>query len=165
MGTHLRVLIKSFPMSTNMAGFRRFSKIFASLCFGKSSLSIGRVGSTQCLSITKCSWDFPGIPRIMLEFSWKSHLLCKSTTLVSTTTNLSSYTPCHNRIINAFLWRNHLYHSQPSPNHQFLCINRALIASDCWSYQNEYAISAKPLGGPPIMSDCEGYDDNKSLLI
>ena len=28
MGTHLRVLSKSFPMSTNMTGFRRFSKIF-----------------------------------------------------------------------------------------------------------------------------------------
>ena len=34
MGTHLRVLSKSFSMSTNMAGFRWFLKIFASLCFG-----------------------------------------------------------------------------------------------------------------------------------
>ena len=28
MGTHLRVLIKSYPMNTNMTGFRWFSKIF-----------------------------------------------------------------------------------------------------------------------------------------
>ena len=32
--THLRVLIESYTMSTNMAGFRGFSKSFASLCFG-----------------------------------------------------------------------------------------------------------------------------------
>ena len=31
------------PMNTNMAGFRCFSKIFVFLCFGQSSLSIGRV--------------------------------------------------------------------------------------------------------------------------
>ena len=34
-GTHLRVLRKSFQMSTNMTGFRWFSKIFASLCIGR----------------------------------------------------------------------------------------------------------------------------------
>ena len=34
MGTHLRVLIESYPMNTNMAGFKCFSKFFASLCFG-----------------------------------------------------------------------------------------------------------------------------------
>ena len=33
MGTPLRVLSKSFPMNTNMTGFRWFSKFFASLCF------------------------------------------------------------------------------------------------------------------------------------
>ena len=33
MGTHPRVLSESFPMSTNMTGFRRFSKPFAYLCF------------------------------------------------------------------------------------------------------------------------------------
>ena len=35
MGTHLRVLDKSFPLNTNMTGFRWLSKIFASLCFGR----------------------------------------------------------------------------------------------------------------------------------
>ena len=35
MGTHLRVLCKSFLMSTNMTGFGWFSKIFASVCFGR----------------------------------------------------------------------------------------------------------------------------------
>ena len=34
MGTHLRVLGESFPMNTNMTGFRWFSKILSSLCFG-----------------------------------------------------------------------------------------------------------------------------------
>ena len=35
MGTYLRVLSESCPMNTNMTGFRWFSKIFASLCFGR----------------------------------------------------------------------------------------------------------------------------------
>ena len=35
MGTHLRVLKKSYPMNTNMAEFRWFSKIFALLCIGR----------------------------------------------------------------------------------------------------------------------------------
>ena len=44
MGTHMKVLSESFPMNTNMTGFRCFSKIFASLhALDKSSLSIGRV--------------------------------------------------------------------------------------------------------------------------
>ena len=34
MGTHLKEFSKSFPMNTNMTGFRWFSEIFASLCFG-----------------------------------------------------------------------------------------------------------------------------------
>ena len=35
MGIHLRVVSESYPMNTNMTGFRWFSKIFASLCFGR----------------------------------------------------------------------------------------------------------------------------------
>ena len=35
MGTHLRQLRESYPMDTNMIGFRWFSKFFASLCFGQ----------------------------------------------------------------------------------------------------------------------------------
>ena len=42
MGTHLRVLGESFPMSTNVTGFRWFSKLKALPCF-VCSLSIGRV--------------------------------------------------------------------------------------------------------------------------
>ena len=34
MGTHLRVLTEGYLMNTNMTGFKCFSKIFASLCFG-----------------------------------------------------------------------------------------------------------------------------------
>ena len=34
-GTHLKILSESYPMSTNMTGFRCFSKIFSSLCFGQ----------------------------------------------------------------------------------------------------------------------------------
>ena len=33
-GYHLRVLSESFPINTNKMGFRWFSRIFASLCFG-----------------------------------------------------------------------------------------------------------------------------------
>ena len=47
MGTHLRVLSKSYPMNTNMTGFRWFSKMFASLNLNVnldlSWLSLGRV--------------------------------------------------------------------------------------------------------------------------
>ena len=42
MGTHLIVLIKSFPMHTNTAGFKRFSYFSAFLCFDESSISIKR---------------------------------------------------------------------------------------------------------------------------
>ena len=35
MGTHLRVLSESYPMSTNMTGFEWFSKIFTFLYFGR----------------------------------------------------------------------------------------------------------------------------------
>ena len=43
MGTHLRELIESYPMNTNMTGFRWLSKVVASLCLDISSLSIERV--------------------------------------------------------------------------------------------------------------------------
>ena len=35
IGTHLRVLCKGYPMNNNMTGFRSFSKISSSLCFGQ----------------------------------------------------------------------------------------------------------------------------------
>ena len=59
MGTHLRVLNESYLTNTNMAGFRWFSKIVASLFFGReSSLSIGRVNSeygTKPWYLEQCS--------------------------------------------------------------------------------------------------------------
>ena len=60
MGTPLRVLGESYPMSTNMTGFRWFLKIFASLCFGQNSLSIGRVngwfwGNGICVTPSDCT--------------------------------------------------------------------------------------------------------------
>ena len=42
MGTHLRVLIKSYLMNTNMTGFRRFSCLHP-CALDDSSLSIGTV--------------------------------------------------------------------------------------------------------------------------
>ena len=47
MGTHWRVLSESYPMNTNMTGFRWFIKIFVFLCLDESSLSIGRVKDEQ----------------------------------------------------------------------------------------------------------------------
>ena len=42
--THLRVLSESYPINTNMAGFRWFSIIFMSYCaLDESIFSIGRV--------------------------------------------------------------------------------------------------------------------------
>ena len=49
MGTHLRVLDESYPVNTNMTGLRGFSKVFAFLCLGRNSLSIGRVKHTEML--------------------------------------------------------------------------------------------------------------------
>ena len=48
MGTHLRVLNESFPMNTNIIGFRWFSKIFVSLRLDESSIGIERVNALQC---------------------------------------------------------------------------------------------------------------------
>ena len=45
MGTHLRVFSESYLMSTILAGFRWFSKVFAYLCFDEISLIIRRVKS------------------------------------------------------------------------------------------------------------------------
>ena len=38
MGTHMRVLSKSYPMNTNMIGFRRLPKIFVS--WAKKALAL-----------------------------------------------------------------------------------------------------------------------------
>ena len=55
MGTHPIVLSESYPMNTNMTGFRYF---FENLCIlacamGKSSLSIGRVNGIQLMVINE----------------------------------------------------------------------------------------------------------------
>ena len=47
IGTHLIVLSESYPMNTDMAGFKWFSKIFVSLWFGQNSLSIGRADDEE----------------------------------------------------------------------------------------------------------------------
>ena len=57
MGTHLTVLSESFPMNTNMTGFRWFSKIFAICPLDESSFSIGRV-NCALLSLTH---SFPNV--------------------------------------------------------------------------------------------------------
>ena len=45
MGTHLRKLIKSYTINTNMTGFRWFSKNLASSACDERSLSTGWVNS------------------------------------------------------------------------------------------------------------------------
>ena len=51
MGTHLRVLSKSYPMNTNMTGLWCFSINFVFLCFGRKCLSIGMV--KKCIKWSK----------------------------------------------------------------------------------------------------------------
>ena len=53
MGIHLRELSDSYPMNTNMTGFRWFSKTFASLNFGKKVAS-------ALEGLTKISGDYRG---------------------------------------------------------------------------------------------------------
>ena len=43
MGTHMRVLSESYPINTNMRGFRFFFKSLRPCALEESSLSIGRV--------------------------------------------------------------------------------------------------------------------------
>ena len=47
---NLRVLSESYPMNTNMIGFRWFSKIHAPLPMDESGHSIGRVNSMLLIS-------------------------------------------------------------------------------------------------------------------
>ena len=65
MGTHMKVLGESFPMNTNMTGFRCFSKLFVHLCaLDKNSLSIGRVKS---LWLVTCPFLNPFIQRDVID--------------------------------------------------------------------------------------------------
>ena len=47
MGAHLKVLSEIFPMNTKMTGFRLFSNIFASLCFGRKASALEGLSSIQ----------------------------------------------------------------------------------------------------------------------
>ena len=69
MGTHMRELSESYLMSTNMAGFRLFSKIFASLCFGL--IRIGRVMTNhEKCSTRKKGLAFHKADLLSLLFDW-----------------------------------------------------------------------------------------------
>ena len=52
MGTHLRVLSKSYPMNTIMTGFRWFSRGFASFCFGQAASALGGLKVMKYISDT-----------------------------------------------------------------------------------------------------------------
>ena len=65
LGTHQRVLSKSYPMNTNMTGYRCFFKYLRAL--DESSLSIGRITKTFALLWTVwcyvghwffCTWSY-----------------------------------------------------------------------------------------------------------
>ena len=45
MGAHLRALSESFPMNTNMTGFRWILKTFAYSALDEVNLGIGRVNA------------------------------------------------------------------------------------------------------------------------
>ena len=57
MDTHLRVLRKRFLINTNMTVLEWFSNIFASLCFGQSSLSIGKAEAKAIFTLS-CGYSF-----------------------------------------------------------------------------------------------------------
>ena len=54
MGTYLRVLSESYPINTNMTGFRGFSKPLCPSALDESKLSIGR---GQVLFLTSSKQD------------------------------------------------------------------------------------------------------------
>ena len=75
MGTHMRILGESFPMSTNMTEFRWFSKIFATLCFE----CIGRVKGENHIFLYRLvfflysSLEYVMKISQMLWFQWKEN--------------------------------------------------------------------------------------------
>ena len=64
MGTHLRVLSKSYPMNTNMTGLEDFQQFLHPYAFDESSLSIWRVNSWE-----SCSFDDADPPAKILSHS------------------------------------------------------------------------------------------------
>ena len=71
MCTHMRVLSESFPMNTNMKGFRLFSKILRSCALGDCILSIGRV---KCPWLQSAVWSEP-LGGKVLRFSHHNEIL------------------------------------------------------------------------------------------
>ena len=76
MGTHMKVLSESFPMNTNMTGFRCFFQKYLHPCaLAESSLSIGKVKGEEgvpLLNILRSpgqSGDFLGIPSFNCKVS------------------------------------------------------------------------------------------------
>ena len=57
MGTHLRVHSESFPMNTNMTGFRGFSKIFFVLVLW-SKVASALEGSSQVTTVVCIQYTF-----------------------------------------------------------------------------------------------------------
>ena len=54
MGIHLRVHNESYPMNTNMTGFRWLSKSLHPCALDESSLSIGRVNNLAIFTLQIC---------------------------------------------------------------------------------------------------------------
>ena len=51
MGAHLRVVSESYPMNTNMTGFRCFSKIVSSLCLQLAKIASALEGLVFAFSV------------------------------------------------------------------------------------------------------------------
>ena len=67
MVTHLRLLSESYPINTDMTGFRWFSKIFVFLCFGRILLALAS-------KVLRKSWYIANIILGMSKFNHISWL-------------------------------------------------------------------------------------------
>ena len=74
MGTHLKVLSESYPMSTHMTGFRWFSKIFAFLETGFHQMYSARASFQLHIILHRAYPDKRGLTVSVLTFEQK-HLL------------------------------------------------------------------------------------------
>ena len=77
MGTHLRVLSQNYPMNINMTGFRCFSKIFESLCFGRKYPGENKHVKTCFKHVLTClkKHVFLGITCFNINVKWPTNII------------------------------------------------------------------------------------------
>ena len=74
MGTHMRVLSRTYPMNTNMTGFRWFSKIFAFFSLSREIHNLDLQPHRYCTLASTAS--APRVTRCSLGLYWSRGMIC-----------------------------------------------------------------------------------------